>query len=519
MTRDEKLNLLYSYEFPIMVEKLLMPQIEEHTKGLQCVFIGGEGTGMEECIEKIVEFLYKIEKIKENVIHKSTFGEIDLNLREGLFYNITNLAYGLRKLRIIQDSFIESNNYVASQTNNEICVNNENRNPYIAFNSECTILGNNYIDILLSNYKEKYIIITTQDIDYLDLVKLEPKMDLIFEDKVIFRDLTTEEIVEYISNTGIYRIDDIQNVVINYIEKNRDEILFKNRKLGDYIVNYMNSHLGKMPPEPQRLIGAEEKLKDIIGLEPVKEQILNFKKFLNYKNMMEKQNIKLPNQSLHMMFLGAPGTGKTTIARILTQIMFEIGLCKENKLIEVCRQDLVAGEPGQTAIKTQNAVARSMGGVLFVDEAYALASQGFNGDDAYGQEAIATLIKEMEDKKDRVIVIFAGYPKEMSLFMTANSGIASRIGYIFDFPNYTEAELYQIFRVKTKKFAIDEEAEMQVKELINACMDIKNAGNGRLVDKIVQETLMKHSRTYRDPLLLRLSSIPTEQELEATMFG
>ena len=145
--------------------------------------------------------------------------------------------------------------------------------------------------------------------------------------------------------------------------------------------------------------------------------------------------------NLHMMFLGNPGTGKTTIARKVTKMLYDLDCIRINKLVEVSRQDFIGEHSGETAPKVEKVIESAMGGVLFVDEAYSLK---LSDNDQFGSEAIATLIKCMEDNKDELVVIFAGYTKEMQEFIHANSGIKSRIGYTIEFADYSEDELYEI---------------------------------------------------------------------------
>src|SRR5699024_7021068 len=152
--------------------------------------------------------------------------------------------------------------------------------------------------------------------------------------------------------------------------------------------------------------------------------------------------------SLHMVFNGNPGTGKTTIARLISKILKSIGVLKRGHMIEVTRDDLVGQYVGQTGPKTLEKIKEAYGGVLFIDEAYSLYS---GSDNDFGYEAISTLIKEMEDNRDKLVVIMAGYPHEMEKMLSMNSGIRSRMSYTVDFPNYSSEELLEIFLMGAKQ--------------------------------------------------------------------
>ena len=183
-----------------------------------------------------------------------------------------------------------------------------------------------------------------------------------------------------------------------------------------------------------------DKLNSLIGLMEVKKELNSLINFVKLQRLRKQKNLNIPTISLHMVFTGNPGTGKTTVARLMSKILFELGYLSKGHVIETNRAGMVAGYLGQTALKTEEVVKQSVGGVLFIDEAYTLAS-----DDEYGQEAIDTLLKLMEDYRDNLVVIVAGYPKLMEKFISSNPGLASRFNKYIEFHDYTKEELYQIF--------------------------------------------------------------------------
>ena len=230
------------------------------------------------------------------------------------------------------------------------------------------------------------------------------------------------------------------------------------------------------------------KLNELIGLENVKEEISKLVKYLLYLNKVEEYAV-FDNINLHMLFTGNPGTGKTTVARLLADIFYNMGYIKENKCAEITAKDLIAGYVGQTAIKTAKVLEENKSGVIFIDEAYVLASDS----QKYADEAIVEIIKEMEKKQ--TIFIFAGYTKEMDNFIKLNPGLRSRTGYYIEYKDYTIEELIEIFKYKINKYdlKITNDALEKLKSVIEKAKQEKDFGNGRFIDKLYEKLIIEHA--------------------------
>lgn len=302
-------------------------------------------------------------------------------------------------------------------------------------------------------------------------------------------------------------IQDIYNEVLNKVKVNDndnalllDYITDSYKDITDYIsyrdklINYLafNKTVPKIK-ETKSMNEIFSELNSLVGLDEVKKILYDL---VNLISLKDKSDLKINNVNLHMLFLGNPGTGKTTVARCLSNILYNLGYIKENKLIEVSSKDLVAEYVGQTAIKTYGVIERAQGGILFIDEAYSLSSKN----NSYNDEAIATLIKAMEDNRDNLVVIFAGYTKEMQDFINSNSGIASRIGYTLNFKDYTEDELLEIFKGMITKagFKITNEALYKARNIIKENKDMKNFGNARFVRNMYEKTVTMHATNTKD---------------------
>lgn len=250
------------------------------------------------------------------------------------------------------------------------------------------------------------------------------------------------------------------------------------------------------------------KLDELIGLKDTKQEIASLVNYIQMKQKRDKMGMKSPNISYHCVFTGNPGTGKTTVARILAGIYKELGVLNKGHLVETDRSGLVAEYIGQTAVKTNKIIDEALDGVLFIDEAYALA-QGAKGD--YGPEAIATLLKRMEDDRDRLVVVIAGYTNEIEEFIDSNPGLRSRFNRYIHFADYSAEELYDIFKLQMKKneYAMNDDASRYLKQFLESVVANrpKDFGNARFVRNLFEKTIEVQAN--------RLASLPspTKEEL------
>lgn len=244
----------------------------------------------------------------------------------------------------------------------------------------------------------------------------------------------------------------------------------------------------------EELEEVNRELSEIIGLDEVKAYITSLQSLVAMQQKRREQGMKTATLSKHMIFTGNPGTGKTTIARLISRYMKAIGALTQGQLVEVSRSDLVAQYVGQTAPLTMSVIKSAIGGVLFIDEAYSLHR---GKDDAFGLECIDTLVKAMEDNRDNLIVILAGYKKEMSVFLESNSGLKSRFPNIINFKDYTGEELYQIacLQAKGKGYHINEAVADKLTVYFNEVQSINpmEAGNGRLARNMIEDAILRQS--------------------------
>ncbi len=301
----------------------------------------------------------------------------------------------------------------------------------------------------------------------------------------------------------------------------------------DFVTSGEPSFLEKNPAQPATSGGeaaqeaapeeakAEEKpsldelmaqLDDLVGLDEIKKDIKNLMNLMKVRKLRQENGLSVPPMSLHMVFLGNPGTGKTTVARLMGSLYAAIGVLSKGQLIETDRSGLVAGYVGQTALKTQEVIKSALGGVLFIDEAYALAGGGEND---FGHEAIDTLLKAMEDHRDELIVIVAGYNGPMTKFINANPGLQSRFNKYFYFEDYTGEQLTAIFRSQCRKneYTLTEEADKAAVEFFTDLYENRsdNFGNGRDVRNCFEDMIIRQSNR------VAAMEAPTREDLMAVL--
>lgn len=251
-------------------------------------------------------------------------------------------------------------------------------------------------------------------------------------------------------------------------------------------------------------INIEKHFSSLIGMEQIKESIKQIYAMERINQERSKHKLKTTKQVYHMLFNGNPGTGKTTIARKLASIFYEIGILPKKQILEVDRSQLVGEYIGQTAQKTLSIIKKAIGGVLFIDEAYSLAR---GGEKDFGKEAIDTLVKYMEDYSSEFVLILAGYPKEMEYFLSLNPGLSSRFPFHFDFPDFTNKELIKIANnfLEARDYSLTQNAMDQLKhQIIKEKVNNTNFSNGRYIRNIIEKAIRYQALRliYQDRSLL-----------------
>ncbi len=273
----------------------------------------------------------------------------------------------------------------------------------------------------------------------------------------------------------------------NLGEESRQAIEEQNKDNSSFTQSDESKVTEEKPVSISEILGPDPfvELEGMIGLDSVKAEVKSLANYIKLMQEREAKGLKSPNISYHCVFSGNPGTGKTTVARILARIYRDLGVVSKGHLVETDRNGLIGSYVGQTGPKTNALIDSALGGVLFIDEAYGLLDNG-----GYGDEAIATLLKRMEDDRKDLVVIVAGYTEEMKQFIDANPGLQSRFTRYINFPDYTPEELYNIFLARMKPYSLQlsPDASEALKSVLTKAYETKtrNFGNGRYVRNLFE---------------------------------
>lgn len=344
---------------------------------------------------------------------------------------------------------------------------------------------------------------------------LNDKLSLItFEESLMPREKSREYICKLADEKGISDkselLDRLDSGSDKYYASDIDQIF------SDYYSEYLRSaiypayfNISKTEKKEPCIEGrAAEELNKMIGLESVKRVIHKTVAFFKLLDMYKERGLYMNMPARSMIFTGNPGTAKTTVARLAAKIFKDNGIIESGDLVEVGRADLVAMYVGQTAPKVREAFREAKGSILFIDEAYSLVE---DKDGLYGDEAINTIVQEMENHREDTIVVFAGYPDKMEEFMKKNPGLRSRVAFHVDFPDYNEDELYQILCLMTeeKSMRLSEDAEEKVKSILAKAVKSEDFGNGRFVRNLMEQAVM----SLAERLSLKPANLISDYEL------
>lgn len=348
---------------------------------------------------------------------------------------------------------------------------------------------------------DRYLLLVGAEAEVWDLIHRYPVLQPTIGEHVIrLKSMNASEIFDmYVSfldeDLRSQAGDKFRARFLDYVEFNGSVRGMYGRDLADYLAKLANAS-GKLrlPVDRYNSLSLDDMLKQVVGLEQVKQTVRKLESYAVYLKRAEGHGCKLPATNMHMVFQGNPGTGKTMMARLIASMLYKIGVIRTNRFVEVSSKDLIGKYVGHTDKQVHEKVTEALGGVLFIDEAYALMPQGERSA-GFGEEAIAELIKCMEDFKDDLVVILAGYEKEMQVLIDSNPGIASRVAYTFRFEDYTVDELMQIFRLGADNAGLEVEhgTDTSLRQLFEYFSRFKNFGNGRFVNEVLQRAIINHA--------------------------
>ena len=262
--------------------------------------------------------------------------------------------------------------------------------------------------------------------------------------------------------------------------------------------------------DPRTLPELLDELNALVGLETVKAKVSDLIAYQKIQKLRRENNLNAAKNTLHLAFTGNPGTGKTTVARIVGHIYKQIGLLSKGHFVEVSRTDLIAGYQGQTALKVKSVIEKAKGGVLFIDEAYSITENDHS--DSYGRECLTELTKALEDYRDDLVVIVAGYTEPMEKFFESNPGLKSRFNTFLEFPDYNAEDLESILLAvcKNNDYVLSDDARTNIRAYLEDCVARKdnNFANGRLARNLYDDLVMNHARR-----VINISA-PTKEDLK-----
>jgi AAA+ superfamily predicted ATPase len=450
-------------------------------------------------VDNSVDIDFDLTEIEESIISQEYFNEVRKSVNKLLdLYNYlkTNEAFlSLHSLKYNKNEIDVRNLFV-----------NDILTCYVKFNQNIDLDKRYGLGLLLflvsvceakiTHYKELDIFKETAkelvetDLNILKLCQKKfPSINLFVAD--LLKDYNSEMQKNYL--IALYRFASIAAKADNNVTEDEQRWLSELLKMNEE--KKIEAKISEKPKiKPILKSDSQSELNSLIGLQSVKTEISTLTNFIKIQQERQLKGLKTSQPSYHCVFTGNPGTGKTTVARIVAEIYRELGILKKGHLVETDRSGLVAEYVGQTAVKTNKFIDTALDGVLFIDEAYSLIS---NSKEDFGKEAIATLLKRMEDNRDRLVVILAGYSAEMQQFIDSNPGLQSRFNRYIEFPDYSADELYQIFEKNAREFdyTISKDAEIPLKAYLEnkVANKDKNFGNARFVRNLFEKTIEKQA--------------------------
>lgn len=312
-------------------------------------------------------------------------------------------------------------------------------------------------------------------------------------------EIDQQKYLDYIKTLRMYQIASQNNTVNKQNQLNSNQSAAEKQDSSNQGVPNDKPEENSEASEPEETLEELlDKLNSLIGLAGVKKEVSSLINLLKIKKIRDERGFETANVSKHLVFLGNPGTGKTTVARLLSKIYKQLGALEKGQLVEVDRAGLVAGYVGQTALKTKEKIDEAMGGILFIDEAYTLAKGGND----FGQEAIDTILKAMEDNRDNFVVIVAGYPEPMELFLKSNPGLKSRFNKNILFEDYSKEELFSIFEAfcQSYQMRLSKKAEDNLKAYLDWLVQNKDEdfANGREMRNLFEKALSNQANRLAD---------------------